>query len=605
MEVTRDLYLKLNPYLDLLQGVRTALSVNEGIIKIVGANGSGKSSLCRKLEADLIAEDADVIYFESAPETPDELYERIQNLLGLDKNKSFNKCLADYLQAKSAPNNKLIVIYDDAENISKELFILIRLLNNIHGHSETLVAQIICGTEKLDTLFDDPDLRSLTQYLNQSFVIPAMDREQVQDFYLNYKNEMALSGKELSNTELTDIFILGKGMPGKTLELLNEALLSEAPGVRTESDPSLDAAIAVKSAVKTNNESTDAPPLQNKQETSSIDQKENLEQEITELIGQGNERRQPGISQATYFKAGISFVVVVVTIILAIILPANEEPTNNRLAEILSDDSPLYMDEVASTDTNDSENVNESLPEVAAFDVTENETPNDALIEATTRILTETAPILAGATTDSDLPGAVTNESIDPHNITLPDIAQVAENPSEIIEEELGDAAEESLDEQIADQITEPTENPIETVVAIQESETVISRQTEDVLPEGNIETDLHETLNTWLLAWENGNFSDYFSTYHEDFIPSHLDSYEIWLNQRRARIEGVQGINTDYDRFELLESTAENATARLWLAYSRLGYSDETWKEIKFQKVNDAWLIISERNLRVIQFNN
>jgi type II secretory pathway predicted ATPase ExeA len=76
-----------------------------------------------------------------------------------------------------------VIIYNDAEKISKDLFILIRLLNNIHDHSSTLVSQVIVGTSKLDELFDDPVLRSLTQYLNQSFTLPPMSRIDLDDFY--------------------------------------------------------------------------------------------------------------------------------------------------------------------------------------------------------------------------------------------------------------------------------------------------------------------------------------------------------------------------------------------------------------------------------------
>ena len=127
-------YLKVGPYLDAFQGIRTALKINEGIIKVVGAEGVGKSALCKQLVSELEAENQDVIYFETPPQSPDDLYQHIQSVLGLDKNKDFNRALTRYL-LETSTNRKLLIIYNDAEQISKDLFILIRLLNNIHDDS--------------------------------------------------------------------------------------------------------------------------------------------------------------------------------------------------------------------------------------------------------------------------------------------------------------------------------------------------------------------------------------------------------------------------------------------------------------------------------------
>ena len=87
MDFPQENYLKVGPYLDISQGVRTALKVNEGIIKVVGAEGVGKTSLCNQLIVELETENQDVIYFETPPQSADELFQHIQSVLGLDKKK--------------------------------------------------------------------------------------------------------------------------------------------------------------------------------------------------------------------------------------------------------------------------------------------------------------------------------------------------------------------------------------------------------------------------------------------------------------------------------------------------------------------------------------
>ena len=226
MALPPENYFKIGPYLGLFRGIHTALDINEGIIKVVGPDGAGKSSFCLKLVEELKARGQEVIYFEQPPVSSDYLYEFVQNALGLDKNKDFNRALTRYLQERSA-NHKLVIIYNDAEKIRKDLFILIRLLNNIHDHSSTLVSQVIVGTSKLDELFDDPALRSLTQYLNQSFTLPPMSRIDLDDFYTSYKNAHGINGKDMTITQLTDLFMRSKGLPGRTTELLDNFFQTE------------------------------------------------------------------------------------------------------------------------------------------------------------------------------------------------------------------------------------------------------------------------------------------------------------------------------------------------------------------------------------------
>ena len=225
MDFPQENYLKIGPYLETFKGVRTALKINEGIIKVVGVEGSGKTSLCEQLISELEVENQDVVYFETPPDSPETLFQHIQTLLGLDKNKDFNRALTRYLLETSS-NRKLVIVYNDAEKISKDLFILIRLLNNIHDDSSTLVSQIITGTNKLDTLFDDPSLRSLTQCLIQSFTLSPMSREELNDFYSIYKKELGITDKDMSNKELTELYLKSEGLPGqaKTTCLLSKCL---------------------------------------------------------------------------------------------------------------------------------------------------------------------------------------------------------------------------------------------------------------------------------------------------------------------------------------------------------------------------------------------
>ncbi|HEY1182185.1 MAG TPA: AAA family ATPase, partial [Rhodocyclaceae bacterium] len=61
------MYLRLNPYDEILRGMRVSLQIDEGIIKITGKSGSGKSALCRQLHADLQNDGQPALLFTEPP----------------------------------------------------------------------------------------------------------------------------------------------------------------------------------------------------------------------------------------------------------------------------------------------------------------------------------------------------------------------------------------------------------------------------------------------------------------------------------------------------------------------------------------------------------
>lgn len=596
MASSRDSYLEFGPYQELLAGIRTALTVNEGIIKLVGPEGAGKSALCRQLAVDLVANNQDVVFFDTPPESEEFLQRRIQSKLGLAKEKNFNRELTQYLLAKSPPHRKLTIVYDDAERISKDIFIFIRLLNNIHDDSETLVSQIICGTPKLDERFDDPELRSLTQYLNQSFTLAPMTREQLEDFCAGYIKMHDLQASRFSNRDITDIFMQSEGMPGKSLALLEKHFGTGVAQARTEE-------MAVEQEVQAGPEESQAMD-----ETPVED--EEYAREVNEIL-----KEDPGERRSfspVYFKAALSILVLVATIVLMIVLSGDDEPVNvavtqveEEVTPVVEDDTPVYLDEVDETvpveqDTVTAENTGGTaevtLPVLAtATDetgITEVEGENDTLqdsVDAQKEPLPSPDLIVTAENTET-----VTNEIAGP-----PEEEVAAGTPAEEKGETL--AAVNVVPETVADDT--PDEEPEQTddisPAAIEEVAETTPPEIDTAEP--SLEQTLSNAIARWVNAWQHGDFDGYLAAYDENFDPAYEDSREAWEDNRRVRIDGVEGMAISFDSLELLETGEDEALVRFWLYYSRAAYADETWKEVQFQQRGDDWLILSERNLRIV----
>jgi len=652
MALPPENYYKIGPYLGVFQGIHTALDINEGIIKVVGPDGAGKSSFCHKLVEELKAQGQEVIYFEQPPESSDYLYEFIQSALGLDKSKNFNRALTRYLQETSA-NHKVVIIYNDAEKISKDLFILIRLLNNIHDHSSTLVSQVIVGTSKLDELFDDPALRSLTQYLNQSFTLSAMSRIDLDDFYTSYKNAHGITGKDMKIKQLTDLFMRSKGLPGSTTELLDNFFQAETvnpvdtipepdktdrPDETVENDVTPD--IFVDSGVVNNIESDpgiqtqeepdylqnlsllpetevaaedDAPALDATDKDETREQQdqggkaeqadseptadaETMQDIVLPPLGEPEAAEAPAASaqhvreldeiledastspvnrSRLYFKVALSVVVVISSMVLAILLSGGSDTANNRLAEVLAVDTPLYLDEISD---NTSANPADS-PNSPADPVSDQNTPAAGIPD-------ERSSTSITMTVDDSV-----NVDAEDNEAQVPAVADdgaslITSDGQETVAQEMQDSEPVAENELVATAINE---NDID-----QEVETIAATE-EDIFD--SIDT----VISGWVAAWQEGRFEDYLAAYHKDFVPYYHESYELWLEQRRTRIQGVTGISLSFDRLEFIDMSEAEATVEFWLQYARGNYADDTHKQLKLKLDGDRWLILVERNLELV----
>lgn len=228
-----DEYLKLSPYQDLITGIKTALSISEGIIKLIGPAGVGKTSLCNQLTTELEDEGQEVLFFATPPESTEVMHEQIRRSLKLEQEGNFTRALTVYLTNKRA---NLLIIFDDAEVIDDKTFVSIRLLGNIQNDSQTLIRLILCGSSKLDKKLRAPSYRSLAQYLNQSFKLRPMDKAELDEFCLGYLAKTGHNKQGLDTAGLASIYKQSKGMPGRTLALLDARLILDIHSNELEVD---------------------------------------------------------------------------------------------------------------------------------------------------------------------------------------------------------------------------------------------------------------------------------------------------------------------------------------------------------------------------------
>jgi type II secretory pathway predicted ATPase ExeA len=173
-----------------LEALMYAIKTGEGIIKVVGEVGSGKTMLCRMLEVKLSGA-VDVVYIANPSLSPDNILHVIAHELHLDVSNEESKLdvmqkLQDYLLKKHADNRQVVVFVEEAQSMPVETLEEIRLLSNLETDQHKLLQMVLFGQPELDDKLALPQIRQLKERITHSFHLDPFPPEDTLD-YLNFR----------------------------------------------------------------------------------------------------------------------------------------------------------------------------------------------------------------------------------------------------------------------------------------------------------------------------------------------------------------------------------------------------------------------------------
>ncbi len=167
-----------------------AISSGEGIIKVVGEVGSGKTMLCRMLEVKL-SNIVDVVYIANPSLSPDNILHVIAHELHLNVSNNDSKLdvmqkLQDYLLTKHANNRQVVVFVEEAQSMPVETLEEIRLLSNLETDQHKLLQMVLFGQPELDDKLAQPQIRQLKERITHGFYLDPFPPADTLD-YLNFR----------------------------------------------------------------------------------------------------------------------------------------------------------------------------------------------------------------------------------------------------------------------------------------------------------------------------------------------------------------------------------------------------------------------------------
>ena len=193
---------------ETLEALIYAITSGEGIVKVVGEVGSGKTMLCRVL-MERLPKTVETIYLAVPSLTRDEMLAVIADDLGIDTQGAHTTKLVRALQARlidiHAEGRQVVALIDEAHAMPMETLEEIRLLSNLETSQHKLMQIVLFGQPELDQHLSLPNMRQLKERITHAFNLLPLPARDIRD-YLNFRLRAAgYKGPDLFNKEALDV----------------------------------------------------------------------------------------------------------------------------------------------------------------------------------------------------------------------------------------------------------------------------------------------------------------------------------------------------------------------------------------------------------------
>ena len=200
----------------------------DGFVVITGEIGSGKTTLLQSFLSEL---GDDVVYavVSQTQLTPTQFLQAVLTEFGF---KPFNKrkvelldMLNMFLIEQYSSGKKVVLIVDEAQNLTHKVLEEIRLISGIETHKEKVLRIILAGQPELRDTLDTHGLKQLVQRVRLRFHLGPLDRREMQEYVEHRLKVAGAIGQLFENDTFDTIHRYSGGVPRLVNTLCDTALL--------------------------------------------------------------------------------------------------------------------------------------------------------------------------------------------------------------------------------------------------------------------------------------------------------------------------------------------------------------------------------------------
>ncbi len=215
---------------EVLAHLNYAVGYGEGFVEITGEVGTGKTTLCRMF-LESLDENTEAAYIFNPKLDALQLLKAINDEFGIPSDTESLKTLIDRLNAflleKKAQGKQVILLVDEAQNLSADVLEQLRLLSNMETTTSKLLQIILVGQPELGELLETEALRQLNQRITLSCHLIPLTASEMRE-YIRHRIHIASRkpGLAFTASAYRSIFNYSNGVPRLINIVCDRALLT-------------------------------------------------------------------------------------------------------------------------------------------------------------------------------------------------------------------------------------------------------------------------------------------------------------------------------------------------------------------------------------------
>jgi type II secretory pathway predicted ATPase ExeA len=215
----------------VLDALIYAILNGEGIIKVVGEVGSGKTMLCRMLQT-ILPEKIESIYLANPSVEPEDILHAIAFELQLKLPKNADRLkvmqvLQSHLLARHAAGKQVVIFVEEAQGMPLATLEEIRLLSNLETNHDKLLQIVLFGQPELDDNLNQTHIRQLRERITHSFNLAPLQPKEISEYLMFRLRAAGYFGPHLfTKSAINSIASSAQGLVRRVNILADKALLA-------------------------------------------------------------------------------------------------------------------------------------------------------------------------------------------------------------------------------------------------------------------------------------------------------------------------------------------------------------------------------------------
>ena len=215
----------------VLDALIYAITSGEGIIKVVGEVGSGKTMLCRMLQT-LLPEKVESVYLANPSVAPEDVLHAIAFELQLKLPKNADRLqvmqvLQKYLLDRHEQGKQVVIFVEEAQGMPIATLEEIRLLSNLETKHDKLLQIVLFGQPELDVNLNQTQIRQLRERITHGFNLGPLEERDVGEYLIFRLRTAGYFGPHLFNkSAIRRLYKASEGLVRRVNILADKALLA-------------------------------------------------------------------------------------------------------------------------------------------------------------------------------------------------------------------------------------------------------------------------------------------------------------------------------------------------------------------------------------------